>query len=69
VITTVRFDVHGADALEIQDHAVAALTRFSGGSLEDWTVDIEVHEESRVSDGRIATWRGEVTAMRYELST
>lgn len=70
MITTVRFDVHGADALEIQDRAVAALARFTGGPLndDDWTLDIDVHEESRRNDDVIATWRGEVTAVRYEAS-
>lgn len=68
MITTVRFDVYGVDALSIQDRAVAALARFSGEALNDgdWTVDIEVHEESRRNDDVIITWRGEVTAIRYD---
>lgn len=68
MITTVRFDVHGLDALEIQDRATEELARFSVGALSSdaWTVHIDVHEEAQRSDGVIASWRGEVTAIRHD---
>lgn len=65
MIVEACFDVHGADAQELRERAVEVMERFVNGPVRDWTITIEASEETATMDGRIALWRGVVTARAH----
>ena len=66
MVVRVCFDVHGANEAEIRDAAIEELAAFTSTNpivvVEEWEIDIEVHQEAVAVSGGTALWRGEVTA-------
>lgn len=67
MITTVSFDVHGTNAAELRERALATLALFHKGTAapDEWTISIEATQEAVSVSDTVVMWRGEVEARHH----